>query len=237
MKPLPSWLDSLNQSKAAKKENLRRIGYGPTLKIPIRKDLTMAAWFDDYGTASTYDATGSNYITIDSTGSTTTATITGGTSSTTYVTTGGNWYVQKVPYYAPPPVAPAAPTPDPRVLNRYLNAADLLEEFIKDLGQMGVRQSEVLHIPIELFVNWLICKSAEEDGHEPPEGIEKLPAGYDRTHHDRRCKHCGRFISREAPADFCSGQHFDDFTARRIAQRQRGGRQQESPPGVHRRAA
>lgn len=108
---------------------------------------------------------------------------------------------------------PTRPRADPRIINRYLNASDLLAEFIGELGTLGVRQGEVLAIPIELFINWLIVRAAEEDNDpDAVSDIAKLPDPA-KLRRDR-CRCCGRFIARvrrEAAVFFCSGQHLDQW--------------------------
>lgn len=92
-----------------------------------------------------------------------------------------------------------------REFNRFLNASDLLQAFIADLGEAGARQSDVLAVPIELFINWLILKAAEQD-HEPARG-GILP----------RCRWCQRFISRarvQAGIMFCGEPHMANFMKR-----------------------
>lgn len=51
-----------------------------------------------------------------------------------------------------------------REFNKYVSSSDVLEAFIKDVGKLGVKQSEVFSLPIELFINWLIIRAAEKDG-------------------------------------------------------------------------
>lgn len=75
-----------------------------------------------------------------------------------------------------------------REFNRYINASDLLEEFIRFAGAEGVRQGEFMRLPLKLFVAWLIVRAAEADGEPSP-----APALADlRKPH---CVACGRFIS------------------------------------------
>jgi len=62
-----------------------------------------------------------------------------------------------------------------REFNKYINASDLLEEFIRDLGSFGVRQGDVLGVPVEFFINWLIHKAAQQDGDPPPEDLVFVP--------------------------------------------------------------
>lgn len=95
--------------------------------------------------------------------------------------------------------------------NRYINSSDLLEEFIKDLGVVGVKQDEVLNVPIELFINWLIIRAAEQDGEEPPEEVPRLETEVKKTCH---CKWCGRFISKQKDKvgiSFCNADHYKKY--------------------------
>ncbi len=62
-----------------------------------------------------------------------------------------------------------------RDFNPFLNASDLLEQYITELKPLGVRQDEVLQLEIEHFINWLIHKAAEKDGDIPPADVPKLP--------------------------------------------------------------
>lgn len=119
------------------------------------------------------------------------------------------------PVYTPPPQRPQkTPKLDPRILNKYLNASDLLEEFILEMKPLGIRQNEVLSVPIELFINWLIIRSAEEDGLDAP-ALPRLP---DKRRD--RCWDCGKFITlrqRQTGMFFCSGAHFDRYAVREAA--------------------
>jgi len=102
-----------------------------------------------------------------------------------------------------------------REFNRFINASDLLQDFIRFLGKQGLRQSEALSVPIELFVSWLVLCAAESDGEEKPDDVvpvenhpkfieckKKVMAG--------KCLRCGRFISAnktQAGFNFCSIDH------------------------------
>lgn len=117
-------------------------------------------------------------------------------------------------------VGPSVPDPPPLEFNRFLNASDLLEDFIEDAGRAGVRQSEFLNLPIELFINWLIIKAAEKDGDPIPEGALRIA-----QHHKAlpfkgspRCLTCGRFILRVQAAsgiNWCGEQHLAVFMQRK----------------------
>lgn len=95
-----------------------------------------------------------------------------------------------------------------REFNRYVNASDLLEEFIKDMGELGARQGNVLEIPIHTFINWLILKAAEQDGDDASDiQLIKQP----------RCKFCSRYISRSLEAagfNFCNPSHSEKYFRR-----------------------
>jgi len=53
--------------------------------------------------------------------------------------------------------------------NEFINATDLIERFIVALGKQGVKQSELLHIPIEVFFTWLVVEAAKQDGDNMPD--------------------------------------------------------------------
>lgn len=61
-----------------------------------------------------------------------------------------------------------------REFNPYINASDLLEAFIKEVGKIdGVDQSEILRLPIEAFINWIILQAAKRDG-DPLDGLPSV---------------------------------------------------------------
>lgn len=98
-----------------------------------------------------------------------------------------------------------------REFNKYINASDLLEEFIRFVGTLNIRQSEVLNIPIELFINWLILKAAEQDG----EDVSKLTYLPKKL---KRCLYCGKFVKKTTYeiAKFCNPNHYQLFLNRQI---------------------
>lgn len=60
-----------------------------------------------------------------------------------------------------------------REFNPYINASDLLEAFINEVGALdGVDQGDVLRLPIEAFINWIILQAAKRDG----DPLENLPS-------------------------------------------------------------
>jgi hypothetical protein len=100
--------------------------------------------------------------------------------------------------------------------NKYINASDLLEAFIKDLGGLGVKQGEVLDVPINLFINWLILNAADQDGDDTPDDVPRLEASVKPTKHPK-CLCCGKFISKtlvEHKIHFCSPHHHERYLAK-----------------------
>jgi len=93
-----------------------------------------------------------------------------------------------------------------REFNKYINASDLLEQFITDMGKLGAKQSNILSTPIEIFINWLILKAAQQDGDtlpEPPKLIRKP-----------KCKLCGKFILQQLADkgfNFCNPSHSETY--------------------------
>lgn len=96
-----------------------------------------------------------------------------------------------------------------REFNPYINASDLLEDFIRDLGALGVRQSEVLQVPIKAFIHWLILQAAQRDG-DSVEALPPVQAALPPAFAAPRCGACGRFIRHtwaDAKVYFCSPAH------------------------------
>lgn len=79
----------------------------------------------------------------------------------------------------------------PNTFNKYVQGSDLLEEFITFLGEEGVRQGEVMDLPVELFVKWLVIRACEEDQEDPQITLE-LPAPTPQP----RCLGCQKFMAR-----------------------------------------
>jgi len=119
--------------------------------------------------------------------------------------------------------------------NPFLNANDLLGEYVDFLGNHGVDAIGILRSPIELFVTWLIHKAAEADGDEIPLGavkpeehplFEQLLFGQivflpprklllaPKQNWNERCKWCGKFISMQkcqCQIFFCDPEHMTRF--------------------------
>lgn len=135
---------------------------------------TMGLWDTVTAASTTYYVSTSDILNITNTG-----------TLITYVPVAPPTYAVQ---WQPPVAAPPAP---PRGFNIYLNAFDLLAEFTKEANLAGVRQGQFRTLPVDLFVTWLILKSAEFDGVEPPEGTPKALPFPKRA----RCLDCGRFLS------------------------------------------
>jgi hypothetical protein len=82
----------------------------------------------------------------------------------------------------------------------------LLEEFIGWLGTEGVRQGEVMQLPVELFVKWLIVRACEADGEAAD--VELVVPRRPQP----RCLGCQRFMSRRVRVPLhgprCAERHF-----------------------------
>lgn len=84
-----------------------------------------------------------------------------------------------------------------REFNPYLNASDLLADFIRYVGSLGLRRSDIADLPIGLFVNWLVLQAAERDGDPVPTDVQPLPEDRQlKAVVQPRCLQCRRFISR-----------------------------------------
>jgi len=90
--------------------------------------------------------------------------------------------------------------------NRFINASELLESFITDMAPSGIKQNQVLKVPVEAFINWLIYKAADADG-------EQLRIS--RWNH--KCGYCMRFLPKRLVTqgvNFCNSLHLDKFLQR-----------------------
>ncbi len=105
--------------------------------------------------------------------------------------------------------------------NRYVNASDLLEEFLRYLRSMGVTRKDVMKVDLGVFITWLIVAAAEADGMEKPsEEVLMLESQVKPIMRQPICKCCKRFIPRkvaEAGVFFCNGAHMDRYRERVLA--------------------
>lgn len=113
-----------------------------------------------------------------------------------------------------------------REFNRYVNASDLLEEFVDFAADAGIEsREEFFDLPVELFIRWLIIRAAEADGEAPAEDRTQLlsqikppslalPAPRRATPH---CRYCGRFLNRkrfDLGVMFCSSDHYNRYAVK-----------------------
>lgn len=108
-----------------------------------------------------------------------------------------------------------------REFSPHLNASDLLAQFVRYVQGLGVRQDEVLALPIELFINWLVIEAAERDRDPAPEGVTPVARHVAiAAIRKPRCLHCGRFIPAEHRRHrfaFCDPAHGLAYVERRKA--------------------
>jgi hypothetical protein len=98
-----------------------------------------------------------------------------------------------------------------RDFSPHLNASDMVAAFVRYVGSLGLRQRDVLGLPIELFINWLVIEAAERDSDPIPADV--LPV----SRHPMlvkairpQCLKCGRFIPRvnlQRGLQFCGVEH------------------------------
>jgi hypothetical protein len=111
-----------------------------------------------------------------------------------------------------------------RTFNRYINASDLLEEFVTDCLKEGISKQEFMNLPVDLLIRWLVVRAAEADGERAPEDYRFEP----RLVQVRlpppprvvppRCLCCGRFnrkVKHEAGVNFVDEAHLARFMDKR----------------------
>lgn len=105
-----------------------------------------------------------------------------------------------------------------REFNRYLNASDLLEKFIRFCGrEAAVQKQEMLDLPLKLFIGWLVLEAAKADKEPPPDDIKLIPDL--RKAAEPQCRSCGQPISlerRRLGLEFCCGACFETAEAQLI---------------------
>ena len=109
------------------------------------------------------------------------------------------------PYPNPPKIMA------PMAFNKYVNASDLLEEFIAFLHSEHVPKAEIMGLPIEHFIKWLIIRACEVDQEEPGV-VLALPAPKPKP----RCLGCGQWMKRTATL-LLHGEHCASFHFARMA--------------------
>lgn len=109
-----------------------------------------------------------------------------------------------------------------REFSPYLNASDMLAKFVDYVRNVGLRKDDVLQLPIQLFIGWLVLEAAQRDGDPLPDGIEPLEnSPLIKTLRRPRCLACGRFIRRtciEQRFPFCGAEHGAKYIANHSTQ-------------------
>lgn len=95
-----------------------------------------------------------------------------------------------------------------REFNPFINASDLLESFIRDVGKMeGVTQTEILDLPVNTFIHWLVYQAALRDG-DRTDDLTKfenvIPRRFLLSNPKPRCATCGRFMRRDRVSSRCA---------------------------------
>lgn len=102
-----------------------------------------------------------------------------------------------------------------REFSPHINASDLLANFVGDVGKLGLGKKEVMSLPIELFIKWLILEAAKRDGDEvPPDVVAIEQNNVIKLTLRPKCLSCGRFIKRinhQNRFPFCSPIHGERY--------------------------
>ena len=110
-------------------------------------------------------------------------------------------------------------SPETRRFNRYLNASDLLEDFVGFCGQNNLSKKEFSELPLEIFIYWLIVRAAEADGDSTDEVLPLLTTAVKESNlHGARCKCCGKYLPKkfvDNGINFCSTDHMAQFMDRK----------------------
>lgn len=102
--------------------------------------------------------------------------------------------------------------------NPYINSSDLLAKFVEYCGSLNLRRQEVLKLPIELFISWLILEASKKDNEAPPPDVVPIPRLIGPTLKPR-CLVCKRFISRisaQKKFEFCSPKHSELYYSQNL---------------------
>ena len=98
-----------------------------------------------------------------------------------------------------------------REFNRFLNASDQIEGFIKYCGELLISKDDMLNLPLNTFIAWLIVEAAKADAEPEPD----VPLLADlRKVRFPRCIQCHKFIPHDYPSkrlEFCKPLCFDRY--------------------------
>lgn len=105
-----------------------------------------------------------------------------------------------------------------REFSPHLNASDMVAAFAKYAAELGVKEKQILQLPIELFVAWLVVEAAERDGDPTPSTIN-IESQIAIVKHPR-CEFCQHYIPHLHARNrfpFCGPEHAVRFHQKRIA--------------------
>lgn len=63
-----------------------------------------------------------------------------------------------------------------REFNKFVNASDTLEQFVRYAKTLNISQDEFMALPIELFLKWLVLEAAKADGEDTDQWVTELNA-------------------------------------------------------------
>jgi len=107
-----------------------------------------------------------------------------------------------------------------RDFSPHINASDMLAQFVEYVGTLGVKKSEVMGLPIHLFISWLIIEAANRDGDNIPQDI--IPINKDPflvKLKNPKCLDCGRYIPQlhnKYQFPFCDPNHGNNYLKRQL---------------------
>lgn len=105
-----------------------------------------------------------------------------------------------------------------RDFSPHINASDMLAQFVEYVATLGIDRSDVLGLPIELFINWLVISAAERDQDPVPAEIVPVQKHQAIANTLRpTCLLCKRYIPREYHRnrfDFCNAEHGIEYVKR-----------------------
>jgi len=96
-----------------------------------------------------------------------------------------------------------------REFSPHLNASDMVAEFVSYARSLGVMRDEVLSLPLELFVGWLVIEAAERDSDPVPDGAVQVDKRLTNIVKPK-CLSCGQFIPKLHSRNrfpFCDPSH------------------------------
>lgn len=127
-----------------------------------------------------------------------------------------------------------------REFSPHLNASDMVAKFVEYVATLGVKRKDVMGLPINLFISWLIIEAAKRDGDSIPSDV--VPVQDDpslRLAAKPKCLACGRYIPRLHFREnflYCTPEHAGRHLAWQRNQTARPARSAKAlspPPGTY----